>query len=427
MQKMLTTLVQLSKNKYIEKETGYLICENAVLGSTGYQEYFAGELGLDKLSSNTKVKVYRPEEEVFKPESLATLENKAICLLHPEEMVNASNDSQLRKGMVYNVRREGNVIKGTLQVTDKDTIDKINYIRCLSLGYDLDLDNADENNDDGTIFIARNIRYNHVALVPKGRSKVAMITDSAAEDIKNKQGGEFMSLFQKNARGYDESEEERKRVERRDEREGAEEDTITKEIERKIDKVGKSQALKDLKKLLRKLEEGEYEEIDEDYKEREADDACESKSYDEDKRERRDEREDERRGAKEDTVTKEIERRVKKGDRTDRDEEKDVEKLRSKKGREELEEDYDERREYERKKARDNDITISAKEYKSLLMAQKGMVYGNDTSAFTKTETKSATAMDAEAERRAYYKQTLNPHANPNWRAECVQLNDVII
>lgn len=372
MQKMLTDFIQLSKNRYIEKDTGYLICENAVLGSTGYQEYFAYELGIDNLPPNTRVKVYRPPEEVFKPESLRTLENKALCLLHPNVDVNASNDSLLRKGLVFNVREENGVIKGTIEITDKDTIDKSKIYKCLSLGYDLDLEPYEGSENDGTIFVAKNIRYNHIALVPKGRSKVAMITDNAIGD-NNKVGGKFMSLFSK-IRVTDSDTEKEEKVD-----------------EKVKDECGK------------------------------ATDESEEK---EEKVEKRDEKE----GAEEDTVTKEIEKRVAKGDYTQKDLEKLLEKLKSKSGRKEAEEDYKEREKDEKKSnAKDSVVTLSTEEYKSLLMASKNMVFANDTNAF-KVEKQDTTtkALDSEKERKLYYKNTLNPHKNPNWKKECGSLSDFL-
>lgn len=381
MQATLNHYVQLSTNRYIEKETGYLICENAVLGSTGYQEYYAWELGIDTLPPNTKVKVYRPEEEVFKPESLRSLENKAICLLHPKENVTSANDSMLRKGSVFNIKRSGNVITGTLQITDKDTIEKTKYIKCLSLGYDLDLDEMDTAEGDGTSFIARNIRYNHIALVPKGRSKVAMITDSATGDNK-KTGGKYMSLFRKDIRANDAETEEIKE----------------KETEKETEKV-------------------------------EANDEC-GKAIDQESNAEKDkvEKRDEKEGAEEDTVTKEIEKRISKGDYTEKDLEKLLAKLKSKKGKEEAKADYKEREEYKKEKdtsAKDS-VTLSTEEYKALLMAQKGLVYANETSAFVKPQETKATAFDAETERKNYYKKTLNPHKNPNWRNECGNISDFI-
>lgn len=383
MEKMLTDFVQLSKNKYIEQDTGYLICENAILGSTGYQEYYAWELGADNLPPNTRIKVYRPEEEVFKPESLRTLENKAICLLHPDQDVCAENDSQLRKGVVYNVRREGNVIKGTLQITDKDTIDKIKYTKCLSLGYKMDLEPSDRVEDDGTVFTARNIRYNHIAIVPRGRSKVAMITDNAIEDKNNMGGITYMSLFSRK------------------------DDVVTtdaekEEVEEKETKTEKKEVSDDCGKVMDEESEAKKEKV---------------------------EKRDEKEGAEEDTVTKEIEKRVAKGDYTQKDLEKLLEKL--KKGdRKEIKEDYKEREEYEKdKKTKDSGlVSISTDEYKSLLMGQKGLVYGNDTAAFQKVEAPETkvNARDAETERRLYYKNTLNPHKNANWRSECGMISDLL-
>lgn len=390
MKKMLTTLIQLSKNKYIEKETGYLICENAVLGSTGYQDYLAHELEINDVPPNTRIRVYRPAEEVFKPESLASLENKALVVLHPDEMVNSSNDSYLRKGNVYNVREEDGVIKGTVQVTDEDTIQKTQYTKCLSLGYDLDLDPME---GEENTFIARNIRYNHLALVPKGRSKVAQINDASC-DIENQKKEKYMSLFNKKVNDADEKEDK------------------------------KDEEVKD--------------------EEMKAKDECGSMVKDEEEtsKERKDEERDEKEGAEEDTVTKEIEKRVAKGDYTQKDLEKLLEKLKSKKGKEEIKEDYKERKEEEAKaKAKDSALSlmdideikdekvkaVALDEYKANLMAQKGMMFGNDTEAFKKVVNENKHQVkDAESERKAYYKNVLNPHKNKNWQSEAVSLFDVI-
>lgn len=385
MKKMLTTLIQLSKNKYIEKETGYLICENAVLGSTGYQDYLAHELDIEGVPPNTLIRVYRPAEEVFKPESLASLENKALVVLHPDEMVNSTNDSYLRKGNVFNVREEDGVIKGTIQVTDADTIQKTRHTKCLSLGYDLELEPM-EGRDN--VFIAKNIRYNHLALVPKGRSKVAQINDASC-DINNIKKERYMSLFNRKVNDVDERED---KVDERD---------------------------KDVKDACARTVEDQEETV----------------------KERKEEERDEKEGAEEDTVTKEIEKRVAKGNYTQKDLEKLLEKLKSKKGREEIKEDYVERKEEEKARAKDSALTlkdideikdekvkaIALDEYKANLMAQKGMIFGNDTQAFIKNENENThQAKDAEADRRNYYKNILNPHKNKNFKNEECTLFDVV-
>lgn len=388
MKKTLTTIIKLTKNKYIEKETGYMICENATLGSTGMQEYYAGELEIEDLPPNQRVKIYRPAEEVFKPESLASLENKAFTIYHPDVMLNSENDSQLRKGSVYNIHRSGDTIVGDIQITDKDAIEKSKKINKLSLGYSFDLEKMDGADYS---YIARNIRYNHLALVPKGRSKVAQINDAAIDN--ENLGGEYMSLFKRNVSAFDADEE--------------------------------------------KKEEKEEEKV--------AKDECGSKTMDEETSAEKEkvEKRDEKEGAEEDTVTKEIEKRVAKGDYTEKDLEKLLEKL--KKGKkEEIKEDYKERKEEEKKAKDGGEMTLSEidaisdvdvrkialEEYKVKRMADKGLIYGDDNNAFVKNvekkEDKSTTAMDAEKERKLYYRNTLNPHKNKNYRDEFVRAYDVI-
>lgn len=392
MKKMLTTIIKMTKNKYIEKETGYLICENATLGSTGMQEYYAGDLEIAELAPNVRVKVYRPAEEVFKPESLASLENKAFVIYHPDELINSENDSQLRKGMVYNVHRAGDTIVGDIQITDKDAIEKTKHINKLSLGYTMTLDKMEGEENS---YIARDIKYNHLALVPKGRSKVAQINDAA--DDKNLME-EYMSLFKRNVKTFDADED------KKDEKEEKVDETVSKD-------------------------ECKTETIDEET------------SAEKEKVEKRDEEE----GAEEDTVTKEIEKKVAKGNYTEKDLEKLLEKL--KKGKtKEIKKDYEERKDEEKeKKAKDGaDMTlneidaiadadvrkIALEEYKAHKMAEKNLIYGDDNNAFVKTQTPEnkvqKTAMDEERERRAYYRNVLNPHKNKNYRDEFVSAYDVI-
>lgn len=415
MEKMLTTIVQLSKNKYIEEETGYLICENATLGSTGVQEYLAKDLGLDDLPPMKRVKVYRPAEEVFKPESLASLENKAFTVYHPSQMVNSKNDSDLRKGSVYNIRRDGDTIVGDIQITDQDTINKSKYIKCLSLGYNLDLDKM-EGTDDS--YIARNIKYNHLALVPKGRSKVAHINDSETDD-ENIDEGEFMSLFKRNVKVADADEDDKK-------------------DEVKADETAKDTAEK-TKAEEKDAEKDEKSEVKDDCG---AKDECTAKDEDKTKEEKVEKR-DKEKGAEEDTVTKEIEKRVAKGDYTEKDLEKLLEKF--KKGeKDKIDEDYKERKEEEKnKKVKDGgEMTLTEidaltdpsvkklalEEYKAKLMADKNLIYGDDNVGFTQSQKQAqkAEAKDSELERKKYYRNTLNPHKNKDWEKEFILLSDVV-
>lgn len=171
-----STFVQVSRHKKKEKGTGYLICTDCVLGSVGYLQYTAQELGISGRSPYDKVSVYRSADELFNEQSMATLENKAFVIGHPDNAVTAENDSQLRKGVIHNIRRDGDLLKGDIVVTDAEAIRLMRRVQCLSLGYRYDL----VAHDDGT-YSMENIVYNHIALVERGRSNVARVNDSATE------------------------------------------------------------------------------------------------------------------------------------------------------------------------------------------------------------------------------------------------------
>jgi len=174
------TVTQLSENMYLDND-GMLICENAILGKAGIQKYHASELGL---TSNDIILVERPEEEVFRDESLSSLRGKTITLNHPDEDVSAENHSYLAKGFVLDVRRDGNLIRGDIKITDKDTIDLIlnKDMVELSLGYETKLEYKDSNN-----LVQKEIVYNHLALVERGRAEVARIVDGQVTRVLDKQ------------------------------------------------------------------------------------------------------------------------------------------------------------------------------------------------------------------------------------------------
>jgi uncharacterized protein len=170
-QRTFYTIVRLSENIYFDND-GMLICENAVLGKAGEQEYRGFELGLD--DSEVYV-LHRPEDEVFNPQSLASLRGKTLTKGHPTEDVNLENFARLSKGMVLDVRRIENTIVGDIKITDKEAINLVSTkrMRELSLGYTTKLVRKDDYS-----FIQTDIAYNHVALVPKGRAEVAKIVDN---------------------------------------------------------------------------------------------------------------------------------------------------------------------------------------------------------------------------------------------------------
>lgn len=178
---------KLSPHKMKTPE-GYLICTDAILSRTGKQTYRRSELWGDACdNADEEVEVDRKAEEVFNDKTLASFENKPICIEHPDEDVNVNNHNQLSVGFVRDIKRgkvDGqDVMLGTLVITDADAVEAIergDYTE-LSCGYNCDI--VDEDNPQ-----QRNIRGNHVALCERGRAGIARIVDSVndaeEDDIK---------------------------------------------------------------------------------------------------------------------------------------------------------------------------------------------------------------------------------------------------
>lgn len=127
---------------------------------------------------------YRPPDEVSRPESLATLRDAPVTNLH-HGLVTPGN---FRKTAIGNLsgeaRMDGQMIVGTLAIQDERAIRMIEAgeRREVSLGYRCELDRTPGTTPEGERYdaVQRNIVYNHVALVPRGRGgrEVALRLDS---------------------------------------------------------------------------------------------------------------------------------------------------------------------------------------------------------------------------------------------------------
>lgn len=171
---------KLGPHKFKTPE-GYLICTDAILSRTGKQEYKRCELFGDACEDPDElVQVDRTNDEVFSDKAMASFENKAICVEHPDVDVNAENHNDLSVGFVRDIHKgeyEGEpVMMGTLVITDKAAIDAVESgeYEELSCGYDCDIDDDDNPQQ-------RNIRGNHVALCKHGRAGIARIVDSVKD------------------------------------------------------------------------------------------------------------------------------------------------------------------------------------------------------------------------------------------------------
>lgn len=118
---------------------------------------------------------YRPAEEVFNPDSLETLKNKPVTRLHPRSMLDSNNAGKHIKGITLNdVIKEDNLVKISVLIYDSGLISDITTgkMQELSCGYYCELDHTKGVSPEGESYdaIQRNIRQNHLAVVPKGRA-----------------------------------------------------------------------------------------------------------------------------------------------------------------------------------------------------------------------------------------------------------------
>ena len=168
---------------------GFLVCHSVPICRTGMQEYTPQELGVADIGGGI-LKVYREEDEVFKPAAIASFEGKPVTDDHPPVGVDASNYASYTKGTVQNVRRgsgaDSDKLICDLVVYDAALIAKIDAgKREISCGYECKYIER----DDGT-YCQMDIIGNHVAVVEEGRAG----HDVSIRDAKTKpEGGKKMA------------------------------------------------------------------------------------------------------------------------------------------------------------------------------------------------------------------------------------------
>lgn len=150
----------------------------AFLTRTGIFDY--------RLPNGTTRREYRPAEEVFKADSLATLEDAPVTDFHPGGMVNGTSFKSVNVGHVKGTpKQDGDKVAATIVVQDAETVKAIeNRERTqLSCGYRCDLEfTSGEFENQRYDAIQRNVVYNHVAIVPKGRAGAEVALRLDAED-----------------------------------------------------------------------------------------------------------------------------------------------------------------------------------------------------------------------------------------------------
>ena len=138
---------------------------------TGIQEYLGSEVGRPDLGV---VRVYRPADEVFSDDTLASFSHAPITIDHPPEMVTPENWDTYAVGEVSTAAGvDRKWVSLPLIVKAKGAIDAVNGgKRQLSAGYSCRLDWQGGVTDDGEAYdaVQRGITINHVAIVDAARA-----------------------------------------------------------------------------------------------------------------------------------------------------------------------------------------------------------------------------------------------------------------
>lgn len=137
---------------------------------TGVQAYRGREVGMPDVPL---VRVYRPPEEVFHPDSMASFVLKPVTNGHPPEMVTPANWRKYAVGAVgEKIGRDGEHLDGFIVISDAKAIADVDAGRKeLSAGYTATISLEGGTTAQGETYdaVQRGIRGNHIALVDAGR------------------------------------------------------------------------------------------------------------------------------------------------------------------------------------------------------------------------------------------------------------------
>lgn len=130
---------------------------------------------LYRRTDGSQVREYRPPEEVGSPDSLSTFGMKPATWGHPPVLLDSANTKQYQIGYSGSqVRYTDGFVEVALLITDEEAIKKVKRKDAseVSAGYKVDFDPTPGVTPEGEEYagIQRNIRVNHIAIVPRGRA-----------------------------------------------------------------------------------------------------------------------------------------------------------------------------------------------------------------------------------------------------------------
>lgn len=163
------TVEKLGKNQE-ETPEGFLLCRNVPIARTGTQLYSAREVPELEAGNDGTIVMERPEDEVFRKETIASVNGKPVTVDHPNDLVRPTSWRDLSVGVALNARRgdgsESDLLLADLLVTDDEAIKQVRNTRGqeISAGYNYDGVQVSKGRGKQT-----NIWINHIALVDAAR------------------------------------------------------------------------------------------------------------------------------------------------------------------------------------------------------------------------------------------------------------------
>lgn len=170
----------------LHTDEGFLV-DTPIVARIGIQEY--------RRADGTIRREYRPPEEVFHPDALASAKGKPITLDHAIPRVTSKDVHRVMIGtMLTEGKQDGDHVRADITIHSPDAIGDR---RELSLGYTAVLD---ETPGDHPVYgrydaIQRTIRINHLSVVKKGRAGVARLNLDGDEDFSTQQEQQPMNVI----------------------------------------------------------------------------------------------------------------------------------------------------------------------------------------------------------------------------------------
>lgn len=174
--------------KHID-HNGYWYIEQNPISRTGVFPYLGKQIS-DELEPDKVYQVYRPAEELFSPDAMASF--KLMPLVDEHTMLGKDYTPAEQKGIEgvlgEKIERSGDMLTADIKIYSENLKDEIrNGKKELSMGYFCDYD-LTPGTYKGQHYdaVQRNLRGNHIALVDKGRmGRDVRVMDKALNMVKN--------------------------------------------------------------------------------------------------------------------------------------------------------------------------------------------------------------------------------------------------